>query len=304
MKNSLSRAAWVSLAVPALIWIGSIHQPVRAAEVRLTVDAARPVHPIPATLWGIFFEDINFGADGGLYAELVKNRSFEFTHPMLGWSQIRRGPAAGLLTVRDENPLNAAQSVRTVSPDNRNNWECALAEAAFLTGLERNSDVVAMSSYAPLSAHVDAWQWTPNLIWFDNLRVFGTPSYYVQQLFSRNRGDVVLPVATAGLATAANQQPRFYATASREEKSGEIILKVVNATVNPVEANLRLNGVAKVAAKASATVLTSAQLADENSLGEPRKVAPAASTVRPTLPEFRYTFKPYSLTILRMNTRP
>ncbi len=88
----------------------------------------------------------------------------------------------------------AAQSVGIASPDNRNNLRCALAEAAFLTGIDRNSDVVVMSSYAPLLAHVDAWQWRPDLIWFDNLRAYATPNYYVQQLFSRHRGDVVLPV--------------------------------------------------------------------------------------------------------------
>ena len=88
----------------------------------------------------------------------------------------------------------AAQSVAIVSTKNRNNLECALAEAAYMTGLERNADVVRMASYAPLFAHVDAWQWTPDLIWVDNLRVLATPNYYVQQLFSRNRGDVVLPV--------------------------------------------------------------------------------------------------------------
>ncbi len=92
----------------------------------------------------------------------------------------------------------AAQSVAMVSPKNRNNLDCALAEAAYMTGLERNADVVRMASYAPLFAHVEGWQWTPNLIWADNLRVHGTPSYYVQQLFSLNRGDVVLPVILAG----------------------------------------------------------------------------------------------------------
>jgi alpha-L-arabinofuranosidase len=92
----------------------------------------------------------------------------------------------------------AAQSVAVVSPDNRNDLECALSEAAFMTGLERNADVVRLASYAPLLAHVDAWQWRPNLIWADNLRVFGTPSYYVQQLYSRHRGDVVLPVSVEG----------------------------------------------------------------------------------------------------------
>jgi len=102
----------------------------------------------------------------------------------------------------------AAQSVAIASPKNRNNLECALAEAAFMTGLEHNADVVRMASYAPLFAHMDAWQWTPNLIWCDNLHVYGTPSYYVQQLFSRNRGDVVLPVALAGAELPATPSGR------------------------------------------------------------------------------------------------
>ncbi len=88
----------------------------------------------------------------------------------------------------------AAQSDKIVSVENQNNWECALSEAAFMTGLERNADVVRLASYAPLFGHIDAWQWRPNLIWADNLRSYGTPNYYVQALFARNRGDVVLPV--------------------------------------------------------------------------------------------------------------
>ena len=93
----------------------------------------------------------------------------------------------------------AAQSVAIVSPDNKNNLDCALAEAAYMTGLERNADVVRMASYAPLFGHIDAWQWTPNLIWTDNLRVEATPNYYVQQLFSVNRGDAALPVTLSGV---------------------------------------------------------------------------------------------------------
>jgi alpha-L-arabinofuranosidase len=88
----------------------------------------------------------------------------------------------------------AAQSVAIVSPDNRNNLECALAEAAFMTGLERNADVVRMSSYAPLFAHAEGWQWRPDLIWVDNLNVVATPNYYVQQFFMHHRGDIVLPL--------------------------------------------------------------------------------------------------------------
>jgi alpha-L-arabinofuranosidase len=88
----------------------------------------------------------------------------------------------------------AAQSDKIVSTKNRNNLECALSEAAYMTGLERNADVVRMASYAPLFGNVDAWQWTPDLIWVDSLHIYGTPNYYVQQLFSRNRGDVTLPI--------------------------------------------------------------------------------------------------------------
>lgn len=88
----------------------------------------------------------------------------------------------------------AAQSDKIVSVDNKNNLECALSEAAFMTGMERNADVVRLASYAPLFGHVEGWQWTPNMIWADNLRSYGTPNYHVQALFSQNRGDVVLPV--------------------------------------------------------------------------------------------------------------
>jgi alpha-L-arabinofuranosidase len=92
----------------------------------------------------------------------------------------------------------AVQTDKIVSVDNRNNWEGALAEAAFLTGVERNAEVVRMASYAPLFAHVDGWQWTPDLIWADNLRVLRTPNYQVQQLYMHHRGDVVLPVVLQG----------------------------------------------------------------------------------------------------------
>ncbi|MGD0382550.1 MAG: alpha-L-arabinofuranosidase C-terminal domain-containing protein, partial [Thermoguttaceae bacterium] len=193
----------------------------------------------------------------------------------------------------------AAQSLNTVNPNNRNDWQCALSEAAFMTGLERNADVVVMSSYAPLFAHIDAWQWTPDLIWCDNLNVYGTPSYYVQQVFSRNRGDVVLPVSLTG-ADTAGQKPSLYATASREDKSGEIILKVVNSAAKPVEATLQLKGAEKVSEKAEATVLAGSNLEDENSFAEPKKVAPVSSTIKGVGAEFKYAFKPWSVTVLRI----
>jgi alpha-N-arabinofuranosidase len=92
----------------------------------------------------------------------------------------------------------AAQSVGVVKPDNKNNWLTALSEAAFMTGLERNADVVTMTSYAPLFAHVDGWQWTPDLIWFNNLKSYATPNYYVQKLFSNNKGTDLIKISENG----------------------------------------------------------------------------------------------------------
>lgn len=193
----------------------------------------------------------------------------------------------------------AAQSVKTVSPDNRNNWECALAEAAYMIGLERNADVVVMSSYAPLFGHVDGWQWTPNLIWLDHLSVYGTPSYYVQQMFSRNRGDVLLPAQLSG-QPETDGKPRLFATASRDTSAGDIILKVVNATPEAVWMAVQLQGVSQLKKGATATVLATANLSDENSLREPKKVAPVRLPFNETNVSFNCLFRPYSLAVLRL----
>jgi alpha-N-arabinofuranosidase len=194
----------------------------------------------------------------------------------------------------------AAQSVKTASPDNRNNWQCALAEAAMLTGFERNADVVRMASYAPLFGHLDAWQWTPNLIWFDNLHVYGTPNYFVQQLFSRNPGDFMIPVKLAGEPKAENGNPRFYVSATKDAKRKEIILKVVNATTKPVSARIGLNGVKVSGNEGKALTLSAPSLSAENSLAVPRNVSPTAASPRGISNNFVSDFPPQSVTLLRI----
>ncbi|MBN1505642.1 MAG: hypothetical protein JW955_02280 [Sedimentisphaerales bacterium] len=196
----------------------------------------------------------------------------------------------------------AAQSVGVASPDNRNNWQCALAEAAFMTGLERNADLVTMSCYAPLFGHEERWQWRPDLIWFDNLSSYATPNYYVQQLFSRNRGDVVLPVEVTGQQPPSSKQGGLYVTASRDEKVRQIILKVVNSTAEPMKATLQVQASARLRATGRVTTL-SGSLADENSIDNPKKVAPVEGSITGVAPEFAYTFQPYSLTVLRLSQR-
>ena len=145
----------------------------------------------------------------------------------------------------------AAQSVGVVSVKNRNNLECALAEAAYMTGLERNADVVRMASYAPLFANSEAWQWTPDLIWVDSLNIYRTPNYYVQQLYSLNHGDIVLPVKLDSAPGA-----KLCASATRDNASGEVILKVVNGDNSPATVQLNLSGMGTISSQAKITVLS------------------------------------------------
>jgi alpha-L-arabinofuranosidase len=196
----------------------------------------------------------------------------------------------------------AAQSDKVVSVLNRNNLECAIAEAAFMTGLERNAAVVRMASYAPLFAHEEGWQWRPNLIWVDNLRSYATPNYYVQQLFSRNRGDVVLPVKLDSPAPPGGEHPKLFASATRDETAKEVIIKLVNGDNAPAVIELNLSGTTNVASKAKAIVLTGG-LRDENSFEQPRKVAPVEAEIPVALPTLNHTLPPNSLTVLRLGIR-
>ena len=361
----------------------------------------------------------------------------------------------------------AAQSVAIVSPKNRNNLECALAEAAYMTGMERNAAVVRMASYAPLFGNADAWQWTPNLIWDDSSRVYRTPNYYVQQLFMRNRGDTVLPVSNdapvhiiasgrigvgteaaaaefkdllvtrggetlwaadfsagtngwsgdsrwsvkegvyrqadpgvtslsfagdtnwgdytlslkarklggaegfiiavrasgpeeyvtwriggwgnqssglmsrLGLQDAfiakvpgtittnrwydirvelkgsqincyldgrlvqsadvpARRTPTLFTSAVRDDKTGEIILKVVNPGEQETPASIQLRGLKSLSPTGQVIELTGGKLTDENSFNEPGRIAPTTSPLNEVKPEFTHTFKPRSLTVLKI----
>lgn len=179
--------------------------------------------------------------------------------------------------------------------ESRNTWGAAMAEAAFMTGLERNSDVVRMASYAPLFAHVDAWQWAPDLIWFDNLRSFGTPSYYVQKLFAANLGSRILPVSMGA-------QNGLYLTASLDEKTGEVIVKAVNSGKVARPVKIALAGAASTGA-AKAIILSSDDLAAENSLDKPSNVAPVERSIAVSRSGVDVTLPAYSLIVLRVPTR-
>lgn len=170
----------------------------------------------------------------------------------------------------------AAQSVAIASPENENNWECALSEAAFMTGLERNADVVTLTSYAPLMAHTEAWQWTPDLIWFDNLSSYGTPNYYVQKIFANNSGSDLLQVSADGEKLIG--QNELYASAVKEASTSEIIVKVVNTASKSQTIDFNIKGL-KIGKKADQIVLTSDDLSAVNSIENPKNIAPVTKHV-------------------------
>jgi alpha-L-arabinofuranosidase len=192
----------------------------------------------------------------------------------------------------------AAQSDKAVSVDNKNCWLTALSEAAFMTGLERNADVVSMASYAPLFAHADGWQWTPDLIWVNNLKSYGTPDYYVQQLFSLNKGNKVVPITLNNDVVAG--QDSLYAAAAIDTKTNELIVKLVNASNKPQETSLSLDGVKKLAPQGTLTVLQNDDLMAVNSFNEPTKVSPKQSTIKLNGKKITLSAAPYSFSVLRV----
>lgn len=195
----------------------------------------------------------------------------------------------------------AAQSDRTVSVNNRNNWLTALSEAAFMTGLERNADVVNMASYAPLFAHAEGWQWTPDLIWVDNLRAYGTPDYQVQKLFSTNKGSKVVPVTLNTEAIAG--QDSLYASAVIEAKTNELIVKLVNTSGKQQNNTIAVEGVKNTETKAKLTVLQSNDLNAMNSFDNPLNVAPKESSVPVKGKKIKLVLPAYSFTVIRVKLK-
>lgn len=159
-----------------------------------------------------------------------------------------------------------------------NHYNAALLEAAFMTGLERNADVVHMATYAPLFAHVEGWQWRPDMIWYDNNNSVRTASYYVQQLFSENKGTNVVPLTMDKKnVTGAEGQNGLFASAVYDKDRNEYIVKVANTSSEPQELNIKLAGLKKkdVITGVTAQTLSTKDLDSENTLEEPNKIVPS-----------------------------
>ena len=181
---------------------------------------------------------------------------------------------------------------------NRNNWQSALAAAALMTGLERNADVVQMASYAPLFAHVDAWQWAPDMIWVDNLNVYGTPDYYVQKLFSTNKGTDVVSI-TADQKNLIGQDG-LYASAVVDKTTNELIIKIANTENKVQTVNLDLNGKKKIKSTGFIDELENSNLNQLNSMENPQAVRPKRITISIKGKKINLALKPYSFNVIRI----
>jgi len=178
-----------------------------------------------------------------------------------------------------------------------NNFESALTEASFMTGLERNADVVHMATYAPLLAHVDAWQWRPDLIWFDNLRMVRTPNYYVQKLYGHHAGTNVLPL-TWNQAPLTGQQG-LYGSAVIDTKKKEIIVKLSNTSQENRPIVVSLEGMKKKMQLRPEveTILLQGGQDEENRLDTPDAIVPVSSTTTLNGSKLSTDVKPYSFNL-------
>ena len=195
----------------------------------------------------------------------------------------------------------AAHGPDNEDPASKNSWLSALSEAAFMTGLVRNADVVHMASYAPLMAHIEAWQWRPDLIWFDNLNVMGTPNYYVQKLYSNHTGSEVLNITMNGKPVTG--QDKLYASASVDKKAGKVYVKLVNASEEAQEVNVDLNGKAKISKKATAYLMTADNPLAYNTLENPKNIAPVETEMKLKGQSISEALKPMSFYVIEMDAK-
>ena len=205
------------------------------------------------------------------------------------------------------------------------NLNAALGDAAWMLGMERNSDLIVMSCYAPLFVNVNqatattkrAWQWDSDLIGYDALTSYGSPSYYVQKMFSDYLGDEIVPVTGANIPThtrpltrrdsveGTTQKPTpalFYA-ATKNQQTGTVYLKIVNPTGNKLPIDINLQGMTKVAPSATMVVLKSAKPEDTNTISNPRNIVPITTTLKRLAPRFSRTLDPYSVTVLQLQNK-
>jgi alpha-L-arabinofuranosidase len=179
------------------------------------------------------------------------------------------------------------------------NFGSALGDAAWMTGLERNSDIVVMASYAPLLVNVNpgGMQWESDLIGYNAASSYGSPSYYAQVMFGSYIGDETVASTLTGAG------PRFFYSTTRDAQKGKLYLKLVNASSLPQEINIQLAGTSKIGNTATLVSLHAATNEATNTIAEPAKIVPVKSQLKGVSADFRRTVPAYSIEVLDVDVR-
>ncbi len=203
------------------------------------------------------------------------------------------------------------------------NMGAALSDAAWMTGTERNSDIVIMQSYAPLFVNVNpgAMLWVTDLIGFNTLTCYASPAYYAQQMFCTNLGNTVVATTLENVPSQQMERPRrgrrgggeaeqptpamvdvpsLFANVTRDSASGMIYVKVVNAAGTPQPVQVQISGVDRIAATGQMVEMTGESYEDTNSITDPKNIVPVTKSVDGLSTDFTRTFPPYSITVLKL----
>jgi len=207
------------------------------------------------------------------------------------------------------------------------NMTGAIGDAAYMTGLERNSDIVIMASYAPLFVNVSnavggrgpgsSMQWPTDLIGYDALNSYGSPAFYAQVMFNNNRGDEILTTSADNVGTRdwsapgnrggqpapARALPTLFHDATLDSKTGVIYFKVVNPLGTPQDIHVDIKGAASVVSDGQSVIMKADNLADTNSITEPKKIVPVTANESGFGPSFNRTLAPYSINIFKISTK-
>ena len=204
------------------------------------------------------------------------------------------------------------------------NLNAALGDAAWMTGMERNSDLIIMSCYAPLFVNVSkdsvsgrkAWQWDSDLIGYDALNSYASPSYYVQKLFSHYLGNKIVPVTATNIPTQNRPLtkkdsvdgiqfktvPVIFYSATRNDTTGTIYLKMVNTSAKKETVKIKLDGIDKVSPEATWVVIKGNKPDDTNTITAPENIVPVTLKIKGITKSFSRTLDPYSVSIIQLKT--
>lgn len=204
------------------------------------------------------------------------------------------------------------------------NLNAALGDAAWMTGMERNSDLVIMSCYAPLFVNVNtatatapkAWQWDSDLIGYDALSSYGSPSYYVQKIFSHYLGNKIVPATVNNIpvqnkpvdkndtaVTKPKTVPTIFYSSTLNDSTGIIYLKVVNTISKKQTVKINLDGAGQILPEATMVVIKGNKPTDTNTISNPQNIVPVTSTIKGVKKSFTQSFEPYSITVMQIQTK-